>query len=67
MPSWWRQSRTSGRSPYRYVPTSIEPTTVKVSEHDEARPWMRSGVVAADAPVAAPKVCNLGEDCEACQ
>ncbi len=47
--------------------TSIEPTTVKVSEHDEARPWMRSGVVAADAPVAAPKVCNLGEDCEACQ
>ncbi|MCA9105756.1 MAG: ribonucleoside-diphosphate reductase subunit alpha, partial [Planctomycetales bacterium] len=46
--------------------TSIEPTTVRVTDDDEVRPWMRSGGQATEAAPAAP-VCNLGEDCEACQ
>ena len=45
--------------------TAIEPTTIVVSKHDEARPWMRAG--GDGAAEVAPKACSLDGDCEACQ
>lgn len=45
--------------------TSIEPTTVRVSDHDGARPWMRSATPEKET-LSAPS-CNLGGDCESCQ